>query len=281
MAGKSSGVPVTFTENGRRCVLSDVHYLEAADSFLANDLMFVRIDHRGRHRFRPHCARRAVLPAARTHTTYSQCFRCCLRPRRGDGRVLERAVRPCPEGAGGFEFAPGVTRHHLAKRHERHRARRCASSSRRTKPSSLWTFAVRNVSAPPPSLALSVLPHRGFSPTSGTYAGSTRSSAASSTSTSPTTSRSRTTTGTRASRTASSASRTASPLRMRPTWTSSRDAPAMRPEATPAADAFQGLCQLRKRLRRVPVHLDARAGQVRGGQRRLRPRQGPWPRCFA
>lgn len=93
------GAVAGFSDEGRRYVVSDVHFLESADSFLFNDSMFLQIDHRGR------CRSWFLQPNA---TRYSEELRCVWVRDEETQEFWSAPWDPVQAEPEEFEFAPGL-----------------------------------------------------------------------------------------------------------------------------------------------------------------------------
>jgi len=89
-----------FTEDGRRYVVRDVHLMDAADSYLWNDEMFLQIDHRGR------CDAEFVQPDT---TFYSGRLRCFYVRDDETGRFWSAPYEPVGAEPDEFEFSAGIS----------------------------------------------------------------------------------------------------------------------------------------------------------------------------
>lgn len=88
-----------FVADGTRYVLRQLHLLEGADSYLANDRMFLQIDHRGR------CAARFIQPNS---TPYSEGLRCFYLRDEATGQFWSAPFEPVRAEPESFEFSAGI-----------------------------------------------------------------------------------------------------------------------------------------------------------------------------
>lgn len=107
-AQKTSGARVAgFSEDGRRYAMRDVHLLESADSFLYNELMFIRIDHRGRCEF-GHTHSGGPVFLQPNATAYSEGLRLAYVRDDDTMECWSAPYDPIQAEPDEFEFSPGV-----------------------------------------------------------------------------------------------------------------------------------------------------------------------------
>lgn len=133
-----------FTEDGRRYVVRDVQLMDAADSFLWNDEMFLQIDHRGR------CDAEFIQPDT---TFYSGRLRCFYVKDERTGRFWSAPYDPVGAEPDEFEFSAGAADIRWCVVHDG-----IEVSLRvvipRDEICELWTATVRNVSGRTRKLSL-------------------------------------------------------------------------------------------------------------------------------
>lgn len=133
-----------FVEDGRRYRLNDAHQLESADTFLSNDLAFIRINHRGNCDF-GHTADGGPYFLQPDRTRWSENYRCVYVRDDATGEFWSAPYDPVQTEPESFEFAPGV-----ADVLWRNVTDGIETTMRLVMPADetveLWTFTVRNVS---------------------------------------------------------------------------------------------------------------------------------------
>jgi cellobionic acid phosphorylase len=107
MKKKSTGAKAFFSEDGRRYILRDVHFMPAADSFLFNDMMFIQIDHRGRTGS-TYGGSESPFFLQPNRTRYSEDVRCAYVRDDDTGDYWSAPYDPVQVEPDEFEFSPGI-----------------------------------------------------------------------------------------------------------------------------------------------------------------------------